>query len=243
MKFLCTMLFILVALFFIPGCSSEEPDNYEVKNVVRKAVKKPPKTADIHEETKKEISSLIEKDIDKRISQETLKNQALSTHKSDIYETEEGDTLMSVSGKNDIYGNPLKWPLLYRDNPEEFFRNKDESSLFETSLSAGMKLKISPHNKAELTGNDTTVYVINIVSSPHMKKLAPLVVKLIDDGYYVYLTETMLQGDKWYRLRAGFYRTRSEAERAGEKLKKILRIKDTWTTKIENEEFLDFGGY
>ncbi len=245
MKFAYTMLFILVTLLLVSGCSEETPEVYENKTVVRKTIKKPVKKTNDWEETKKEIADIVSKDIDQRIKQETIKEPVPPAEEVNIYITKEGDTLSGISGKADIYNNPLKWPLLYRDNPEALSPVKDKNNLFETSLPAGIKLKIIPEEevKKNLENRAGNYYVANIISSPYMKEIAPQIIKLTDAGYFVYIASTTIDDKEWYRIRAGFYKTRSEASKEGDKIKADLNIRDIWTAKIGNEEFHEFGGY
>ncbi len=35
------------------------------------------------------------------------------------YEVERGDSLWSISGKSEIYGNPYQWPLIYKANSDK----------------------------------------------------------------------------------------------------------------------------
>ena len=244
MKFAYTMLSILVALFLISGCSEEKPETHESKNIVRKIIKKPVKKTDDWEETKKEIADIVNKDIDRRIEQETVKEEPLPAEQG-IYITKQGDTLSDIAAKADIYNNPLKWPFLYRDNPEAFSQMKDKENFFKAGLPAGIELKIIPEEDVQKNLEDRAgyYYVANIISSPYMKEISLQVVKLIDAGYPVYITSTMIDGREWYRIRAGFYRTRSEASREGDRIKADLKIPDIWTVKIGKEEFHDFGGY
>ena len=246
MKFAYTILLILVTLVLVSGCSEEKPENHKKNNnIVRKTIKKPVRKTQVPKETKKEITDIVAKDIDQRIKQETVKEQAPPVEETNIYITKKGDTLLDISGKAGVYNNPLKWPLLYRDNPEVLSSIKDKDDFYEASLPAGIKLKIIPEEEAEKNlGNRSRVYyVANLISSPYMKEIAPQVVKLIDAGYFVYISSTMIDGKKWYRLRAGFYKTRSEANSAGDKIKNHLNIPDIWTAKVGSEELHDFGGY
>jgi hypothetical protein len=68
-------------------------------------------------------------------------------------------------------------------------------------------------------------------------------VKLIEAGYYVYIANAIVRDKAYYRVRAGFYKTRSETDIEGEKIKKLLNISDVWTAKIDDAEFSEFGGY
>ena len=246
MKFAYTMLSILVTLFLVSGCSEEKPDLYESKNVVRqKVIKKPVKKTTPRKETKKEITDIVSKDIDNRTTRETVKKQPLPVEEPNIYTTKEGDTLSGISRKADIYDNPLKWPILYRDNPESLSSIKNKDNFFNVSLPAGIKLKIFPKEDVEknLESRAGIDYVANLISSPYLKEIAPQVTRLIDEGYFVYITSAVVDGKEWYRLRAGFYKTRAEANRAGEEIKNHLNIRDIWTAQIGNEEFHNFAGY
>lgn len=245
MKFACTMLSILVALFLVSGCSEEKPNSYKSNNIVRKVIQKPAKQTNAREETKKEIPDPATKDTDEKITQETIKEQPLPEQEENIYITEEGDTLASISGKADVYNNPLKWPLLYRDNPEALSSIKDKENLWNTSLPAGIRFKIISEEEATKNLENRTgyYYVANLISSPFMKEIAPQVIRLTDAGYFVYITSAMVDGKEWYRLRAGFYNSRSEANKAGDEIKTRSKITDIWTAKIGDEEFHNFGGY
>jgi hypothetical protein len=240
------MRLFLVTLVLVSGCSEEKPENHKkIKNVVRKSIQKPVKKTQIPEETKKEITDIVAKDIDQRIKQETIKEQAPPVEETNIYITKEGDTLSGISGKAGVYNNPFKWPLLYRDNPKALSSIKDKDNLYKASLPAGIRFKIIPDEEVEknLENRVGINYAANLISSPHMKEIAPQVVKLIDEGYFVYISSTMIDGKKWYRLRAGFYKTRSGANKAGDEIKNHLNIPDIWTAQVGNEEFHDFGGY
>lgn len=271
MKFVCTMLSILVTLFLISGCSEENPKNSEskniTKNVIRKAVQKPVKEIQPLENIKKETTDIIKKESEQRISREaikkepptvpetkkeevipvreTKKEEGFSAQEEKIYITKEGDTLLSVSEKADIYNNPLKWPVLYRDNHEVLSPVKGKNNIYETNLPAGIKLKIISQEEREinLVKRAEHYYVVNLISSPDKTEIARQVVKLIDAGYFVYITDTMIDEIEWYRIRAGFFKTRAEANMEGDKIRNQLNIPDVWTVKIGDIEFHAFGGY
>ena len=240
-----TLLIILVTLLLVSGCSEEKPGTPESKNVVRKEIKKPLKATNNWKETQKEIADIVDKDIEHRINQETTKKPAIPEEEENTYVTKEGDSLSDIAGKQDIYDNPLKWPFIYRDNREILSSIKDKDNLFEASLPAGIRLKIMPQEEIEknLANRQGNYFVANIISSPYLKEIAPQAVKLLDEGYAAYISSANVDGKEWYRLRTGFYKTRSEANGEGDKIKKILKITDIWTAKIGDEEFHDFGGY
>lgn len=246
MKFAYAKLLILVTLLFLSGCSGEDPGYYQSKNVVRKRVNKPPEEIKKREVSVEETAGIVSKDAEQEIFQETVKAPAVLTeHETNIYVTKEGDTLSGISAKTHVYDNPMKWPLLYRDNPEALSSIKDKEYLYDIVLPAGMRLKItSPEEKKKtLEKTQAKNFTVNVISTPYIEELAPHVTKLIDEGYFIYISSTMVDNRKYYRLRIGFYTTRAEANSEGDKIKKLLNITDTWTAKISDEEFLDFGGY
>jgi hypothetical protein len=245
MKIAYTILLVLVTLLFYSGCSQEEPDNYQGKNVVRMKITKPAKETKSEEDIKKEIADIVEKDIDQRINQETVKADNPPAVETMEYLTEEGETLSGISGKANINNNPLKWTFLYRNNSEVLSSIRSKANLYEIPLSAGIRLKItSPEDiKKNLDERPKAYYTVNVLSSPSLEELGPNAVKLIEAGYYVYMASAIVRDKTYYRLRTGFYNTRSEADKEGDQIKKLLNITDIWTAKIDDVEFSDFGGY
>lgn len=246
MKFAYTILLILVTLLLYSGCSQEKSDDpYKGKNVIRMKITKPAKDIKAEEDIQKEIADIVEKDIDQRINQETIKADNLPAVETNEYVTEEGDTLSGISGKASINNNPLKWTFLYRNNAEALSSIRGKKNLYEIAIPAGIRLKLtSPEEKKQnLDGMPKAYYTVNALSSPSLEELGPQAVKLIDAGYYVYIANAIVRDKTYYRLRTGFYNTRSEADKEGEQIKKLLNITDVWTAKIDDAEFSDFGGY
>ena len=245
MKFAYTMLSILVALFIVSGCSEEKPENYENKTIVRKIIRKPVKKVNEREEPKKEITDIVSEDTDVQAPMEAIKEPPAPIEEANIYTTKDGDTLSDISARTDVYNNPVKWPILYRYNPEAFSSIKDKEHLYDAILPAGIRLKIVPKEEVEknLESRPGYYYVANLISSPSMKEIVPQIVKLMDEGHFVYISTAMVDGKEWYRLRAGFFKTRSEANIEGDKIRIHLKIPDIWTAKIGDEEFHEFGGY
>lgn len=237
MKFAYTMLFILVTLIIVSGCSNGEPEKTNNKISIRKPIK----------QLVKEQSKKAEPDTRETFQESQAQEETSSTNEQEknIYLIQEGDTLSSIARKPHIYNNSLKWPILYGDNRRILSKIKRKADLFGSGLPAGIKLIIkTPGEVSENLDNRASHYfVINVISSPHVERLAPMVVSLTDNGHFTYLTSTKVNGKEWYRLRTGFYETRAEANRAGNKIKDILNIQDIWAAKIDDNEFLDFGGY
>lgn len=51
-----------------------------------------------------------------------------------------------------------------------------------------------------------------------------------------YITETVKDGRKWYRVRVGFYETREDAEKVGQSLSARFGLKNLWVVKPSKDE-------
>ena len=87
------------------------------------------------------------------------------------------------------------------------------------------------------------LWIVNVLSSTTDERIVPAVIVLVREGYPVYLTRVKVKGEDWMRLRVGFYQSRKEAEGEGRKIMTLLRFKDSWATKAEEEEFREYAGY
>jgi hypothetical protein len=245
MKFAYTILSILATLLLCAGCSQDKPVNNENKNVVRMKISKPAKEIKGDKDIKNEIAGIVDKDIDQGINQEAVQADIQPLIETDEYVTEEGETLSAISGRANINNDPLKWTFIYRNNLDALASIRGKGRLYEIPLSAGTRLKItSPEEKKQnLDRMPRAYYTVNALSSPSLEEVGPHAVKLIEAGYYVYIANAIVRDKAYYRLRAGFYKTRSETDMEGERIKKLLNISDVWTAKIDDAEFSEFGGY
>ena len=244
MKFACTIPVILAALLFYSGCSQDKPDNYQGKNVARMRITKPAKEVKAEKDAAEEAAGSAGQAVDQEIEQEIIITESPPESKRDVYVTEKGETLLDISGKAEIHNNPLKWTFLYRNNIEALSSIKGRAKPYETPLPEGTSLKITPPDKRKenLEQEQGAYYTVNALSSPSLDEVGPHCVKLIDAGYYAYITTAVVHDRAYYRLRTGFYKTRAEADVEGGKIKKILNISDIWTAKIDDAEFSDHGG-
>lgn len=79
-------------------------------------------------------------------------------------------------------------------------------------------------------------YAVNVASFPSMREAQSLLKSLKASGYTVYTTEFTKDGVKWYRVRVGFYRSRDEATKVGDKLEAKYNIQSPWIVKPAREE-------
>jgi hypothetical protein len=252
MKILATTFSMLMALFiFISGCSDEDQPVFPTqKSSVRKPIKMPEQKK---AETKTPVTETEPESVEEEIA--GAKTTPVETMKlkeeEDIPEKEEkgfylvkkGDTLSQIAGN--VYGDPLKWPILYRVNSKLLDNLGSTVDAPETEITEGIKLKIIEPDEAQdvLKKSANNFWVVNVLSSPKMEKVVPNAIKLMKNGYPVYLTRIKVKGEDWMRVRTGFFDNREEADREGKKLIVLMNIEDIWTTKATEEEFEEFGGY
>jgi hypothetical protein len=54
----------------------------------------------------------------------------------------------------------------------------------------------------------------------------PTAIRLVNDGYPVYLTRAKVKGKDWMRLRVGFFKNRTEATTEAKKIMGLLKLAD-----------------
>lgn len=266
MKVSITMIAICLALFFLgPGCSQEEqppvqktrvtkpiemPAQEEVKTVVTVEEAKP-KPEEKDEEEKKETEEKgkekEEVKTQKPPQPEIKEKEAATESEAGYYIVKKGDSLAGIAGKEDVYGDRLKWPVLYRYNMDRLgnFQAREDFPYME--LLAGVrKLKIVTSDEARenLKRRTDNLWVVNVFSTTSTRgKIVSAAARLIKNGYPVYITSARVKGKEWKRLRVGFFGNRSEAAKEAKKMMAILNLVDSWVAKIVKKEFEEFGGY
>ena len=162
------------------------------------------------------------------------------------YRVRKGDTLLRIAGREDVYGDPLKWPAVYRLNMDVLGGMRVSESFLNAKLREGIHIRyVTPqgvsHNLNTL-GN--RLWVVDLASARSPNGVVESAVLLMKNGYHVYLTKRTLAGEEWIRLRVGFFQGISEALAVGQELKSLLGMsKDPWIVKINREELQAYGGY
>jgi hypothetical protein len=255
----CLTLFLSVA-----GCSKEEEALPPVKgNKVVKPIKKPPQPsqkkvekppapiaglkktkAEQKKKAEAEMAALPAKGSEKP-DMEGLKKERSAEQEPGYYYIKKGDSLARIAGREDVYGDPLKWPILCRFNMDKLGKMAVWEDFADRPLLEGMRLKIiTPDEKKEnLEKRAKKVWVVNVLSTPNKKEIIPATMKLLQEGYLVYITRTKVKGKDYMRLRVGFFGEKAEADAVGETIKALLNLGDPWKTRADKEEFKDFGGY
>jgi hypothetical protein len=162
------------------------------------------------------------------------------------YRVQKGDSLFSIAGRKDVYGDPSKWPSLYRLNMDQLSKIEEaHKGLNQEALPEGLDLRFvtaqdAKENLAELGQKS---WVVNVLSSRTAEKLLPPALKLMQNGYRVYIITVEVKGEEWMRLRVGFFADKPEAAEAGREIMSLLNSGKPWIVKIDQKELEEYGGY
>jgi len=119
----------------------------------------------------------------------------------------------------------------------------DEFEHKELPAGLGLRFVTSDEATENLTKLGKKVWVVNVLSSRTPKKIVPAALKLMKNGYRVYISSAVVKGQEWMRLRVGFFGDRSKASAAGKKIISLLEADGAWIARLEEQELKEFGGY
>jgi hypothetical protein len=236
------------------GCSDEEPLHKPSirKPIVKKAIQRPEpqplKPAPVVQEAKPEpvqeriaTKTTAPAGTDKMVKPE----KALISQQAGVYLVKDGDTLSKIAERKDVYGDPLKWPILYRSNRSVLGILDPGDDLAERALTAGTRLKIITPEQAKenLKRIPQDVWVVNALSVTSEEEMAPSAIMLLKNKYPVYVTHIHVKGIDYLRLRVGFFEDRQSAGTEGKKIARILKVNNVWTDKVEKKELEEYGGF
>ena len=249
-----TMAVCLSAAFFLSGCRGEEPTSLPsrppkiVKSIVRPVPQeKTAKTAaeghdlgqsaDVEGEGEVKSGSAEAREIGNG------KEASSGPEEEGYYVIKKGDTLSRIAAREEIYGDPLKWPILLRYNLKVLGYLPPERDFPDKELPVGMKLRWTRVGGAETEKGPPKPWVVNVLSARTSKRIVPAAVTLIREGHPMYVTRAVVKGKEWIRLRAGFFENKDEAQALGKKIQKMLKLEDPWPTKAEERELAEFRGF
>jgi len=159
------------------------------------------------------------------------------------YVVKKGDSLAVIAGREDVFGDPLKWVLLFQMNREKLQESPLDERLPERILPKGMRLRfaLSEEDKARAAGNGE--WVINLISSPTEDRIDGPSAVLLRNGYPIYISRTTVKGVKWMRLRVGFFKSKTAAMEVGKELQDLLKLEDIWPVRIGPEEKAEYADF
>ncbi|RLB14894.1 MAG: hypothetical protein DRG82_12790 [Deltaproteobacteria bacterium] len=260
-------LLMAVMLVWVWGCSERE-DNQppEGKNRVVVAIKKPipkpspeEKTAQPVPEKKPEPVVVKEKETTAQVQStpeapvplkpapaktpaevKPSKKQEVPQPDKGFVQVRDGESLSAVAARKDVYGDFLQWPKLYRLNVERLSMIRTWQEVKKKPLPAGLSLRFEGP-EMERPPFEGGSWVVTVRSWETPGKLAAPAIRLIESGYRVYIARALVNGKPWLRLRVGFYRTKSEALAAKEKIGELLGNNDAWIARAGKTEIEEFS--
>jgi hypothetical protein len=159
------------------------------------------------------------------------------------YTVQPGDSLAVIAGREDVLGDPLKWPVLYQLNRETLSGVTLDARLPERLLKEGVRLRytLTPEERERAEDGPNRYWVVNVISSPTADRIDGPAVRLLEKRYPVYISRATVKGQKWMRLRVGFFQDRGSAVDAGKTLQKVLDQEDSWPVRIGPEETAEYA--
>jgi hypothetical protein len=253
------MISISLVLFLFNGaCSKDEkPLPSSQTHKIVKSISRPPviteaKTPKISESLRPEPeqervaetkpAAIEEGELEKsRIRTEV----ALPKEEKGYYVVKRGDTLADIAAREDVYGDSLKWPILWRHNVDGLNDMSTAEDLPDSVLPEGMRLRVLTEDevKNNLEERGKRGWAVNLLSSPNEEEVIPVVVRLVRAGFPVYITRANVKGTDYTRVRVGFFAEKAEADAEGRRLVAVLNLPDFWTIKAIEKEVREFGGY
>lgn len=236
-----------------PAAIGEKPIQVPEKVVEEKDVRAKKadevKTAVIKETPKKQAEEVKPVDVEQKPAQKpeavTKEEETAEEEMERYYIVKKGESLYDVASREDVYGNKLKWPILYRFNIDTLSGLKTEGDVVERALPEGLKLRIIGPDDVEenLEKRPSARWVVNVLSTTTNEKIVPITMTLIKNGHSAYLTRTTIKGKVWTRLRVGFFSGKAEADAQRGRIRDLLHIGNPWSVKLGPMEFAEFAGY
>jgi len=223
----------MILSYLLFGCSREKPASKPAQKVVVKEPIPVPVENEAIAQTPAPAASSAP-----LVQAKAEENKTPVTQEKGVYIAKGDETLSTIAARKDVYGDPLKWIILYRYNKSVFDKATKDASLPDKPVPAGTRLKVaSPVTKIG------KYWVINVLSFPQQEKIVPDALALADNGYPAYVIKANVKGVDYLRLRVGFFSEKTAAENEGKKIAAMLGISDVWTTRPDEAEVKQLGGY
>jgi hypothetical protein len=166
--------------------------------------------------------------------------------KQAFYRVRKNESLLDIAGRQEVYGDAMKWPSLFRLNASELEKLKVTENLPAEKLPEGLRLKYASKDEVSerLTEMGERLWAVDVTSAKSMSGVVPSSIVLMRKGYQAYLTRSKLAGEEWIRLRVGFYKDILEALKVSEEVKALLNMSETpMPIKIDKQELERFAPY
>ena len=161
-----------------------------------------------------------------------------------VYLVQKDDTLRSIAAQPGVYNDPLKWTLIYATNREDLQRLKVPPQEIPTKpLDSGTVLAIMTPGKAGKRQKPAGKWVVNLLSSQNEANLVPLSIRMIDSGYFTYISRGDGLKADWLRLRTGFFSDEAVAKAAGSKVLTEMELSEFWVIEADEAECAAYHGF
>jgi hypothetical protein len=132
-----------------------------------------------------------------------------------------------------IFSRNTSFEILSQTNPQEI-RIKLANDSIRPVIRQDAALNIEEVNATPSVDTKEFIYTINLLSSRKPITLSKYQTYIALQNYHVYTTQTVIPQGKWYRLRAGFFSTRTQAQQASQSLKS--KFPNAWIDKATGPE-------
>lgn len=132
------------------------------------------------------------------------------------------------SEKKSVEKKPAKPAVKEKAEPAD---SEDEEIAHKEAVKK--KPKKAPKGSKAVTAKDIAArpWVVGLASFKTLGEAQGITSSLKALHYNAYITETVKDGRKWYRVRVGFYATQEEAEKVGSSLSARFGLKNLWVVK------------
>jgi tetratricopeptide (TPR) repeat protein len=160
-----------------------------------------------------------------------------------VYRVREGETLFDIAARHDVYGDRLKWPIVFLLNMDKFGSTE---ALLNKPIQKGTELRmVQPRQASKRAAMmEERLWVVNALSVRSLDKTVLPATALMKKGYSVYLIKTEFAGDEWIGLRVGFYANILDAMAVCEEIRPLMdNSGEPCVVKIDTEEFEKNAGF
>ncbi|MFH1624782.1 MAG: SPOR domain-containing protein, partial [Pseudomonadota bacterium] len=174
-----------------------------------------------------------EKEIEEKREVEAVR---LRQHKIEF-----GDCLWDIAAKEEVFGDPWEWWHLLKFNRKVVKSTYKRYGRWYAVIPTGGMLEIPSReeiSKVDKEERKVLLYpwAVQVLSRKSYEEVRGALDKIRKEGYPAYITSIVLNKEKWYRLRIGFYPTRKEAQKVGEEVVTDFGMEGFWTVLPNGKE-------
>ena len=144
----------------------------------------------------------------------------------------EGENLWSIARGGDLVDHPWEWRTILmqnRDKVDYAFLSSTGEGGWKVMLREGRELVVRPEEDSPDLARLPGRYVIQVAAVPDRQQSRAIstVDRLLNDGFYAYVSRARVNGELWNRIRIGFYRNPGEAQEVGDAIKALPKYANT----------------